>query len=353
MNHFPLARQFLQGSLISLVFIVLDAFWLKSLPKIDVSFGPAFTSFFIFSLFRILILFVWFFLVWVVSRSPAGWQRFLNFTWMLLAVPNLLVLGLGLYAFCIEPFELTVSRIEVPVPGLRYSQRIVQLSDLHVEFTTRRERELSDLVESLHPDLIVLTGDYANESYIDDPRAAHDLHELLDHFRAPLGIYAVNGNVENPLWMPLIFSHSNIRILENEIVHIPELGEHFVLVGLSYTNWQDDIAALNLLMGDLQPSDFTVLLYHKPDLAYAARDTGVNLYLAGHTHGGQVRLPLYGALFSNSRFGKTFEMGLYHLGDMTLYVSRGLGFTGGDAPRARFLSPPEVVVVDLVPEGDH
>jgi len=99
----------------------------------------------------------------------------------------------------------------------------------------------------------------------------------------------------------------------------------------------------------VKEDDFSVLLYHKPDLAYAARDLKVDLYLAGHTHGGQVRVPIYGAIFPNSRYGKTFEMGLYHLDGMTLYVNRGLGFTGGPAPRIRFLAPPEIVVIDLLP----
>jgi predicted MPP superfamily phosphohydrolase len=93
-----------------------------------------------------------------------------------------------------------------------------------------------------------------------------------------------------------------------------------------------------------------MLLYHKPDLAYAADEVAIDLYLAGHTHGGQVRLPFYGAIYANSRYGKTFEMGLYQLKNTTMYVSRGLGFTGGSAPRIRFLAPPEVTIVDLVPK---
>ena len=102
-------------------------------------------------------------------------------------------------------------------------------------------------------------------------------------------------------------------------------------------------------MKKVRQDDFSVLLYHKPDLAYAARDRQINLYLAGHTHGGQVRMPFYGAIFTNSRYGKNFEMGLYHLGQTDLYVSRGIGFVGGIGPRARFLCPPEVVVIDLIP----
>ena len=136
-----------------------------------------------------------------------------------------------------------------------------------------------------------------------------------------------------------------------KIVRVPAFGDHFVMLGLNDVDFADDQAQLALLMQQVRPDDFSLLLYHKPDLAYAARDLGINLYLAGHTHGGQIRLPFYGAVITNSHYGKTFEMGLYHLDQTTLYVSRGLGLEGMSAPRARFLCPPEVVVVDLAPAG--
>ena len=75
---------------------------------------------------------------------------------------------------------------------------------------------------------------------------------------------------------------------------------------------------------------------------------GVDLQLSGHTHGGQVRLPLYGALLTLSAMGKRFEAGLYRLGEMALYVNRGLGMEGGAAPRVRFLCRPEITVFDLL-----
>jgi predicted MPP superfamily phosphohydrolase len=74
----------------------------------------------------------------------------------------------------------------------------------------------------------------------------------------------------------------------------------------------------------------------------------VDLYLAGHTHDGQIRLPLYGALVTSSVYGRRYASGLFREGDTTMYVSRGIGFEGGGLPRARFLCRPEVVSVDLV-----
>jgi uncharacterized protein len=82
-------------------------------------------------------------------------------------------------------------------------------------------------------------------------------------------------------------------------------------------------------MAHVNSNDFTLLLYHKPDLAYAAQELGINLYLSGHTHGGQVCLPFIGALFTNSRYEKTFKMGLYHLGITTLLSAEDWGLLAG------------------------
>jgi uncharacterized protein len=262
---------------------------------------------------------------------------------------NTFLLACGLYGFYIEPMELTVSRIQVPVPGLTHPVRIVQLSDIHVERTTARERALPGLVASLKPDMIVITGDHWNESFTNDPITVRDLRALISQLHAPLGIYAVNGNVETPFEMHEELDGLGVRLLEDQVVRIPELGDHFVIIGLNHVIPQLDEITLHTLMEEVRPGDFTLLLYHKPDVAYAARDMHINLYLCGHTHGGQVRLPFFGAIFANSRYGKTFEMGLYQLDQTTMYVSRGLGMVGGVGPRIRFLSPPEVVVVDLVP----
>jgi hypothetical protein len=82
-------------------------------------------------------------------------------------------------------------------------------------------------------------------------------------------------------------------------------------------------------------------------------ELGVDLYFCGHTHGGQIRLPLLGALITSSELGKRYEMGRYKEKGTTLYVSRGLGMEGLGAPRARFLSPPEVILWNLSGAGEE
>lgn len=330
-----------------IVFIILDFLWLTSLPKWGISYGPGKTTAIVFTFLRF-----GFFVIWTILQVLVKWIRpeTQHFSVWSFIIPNLLLLCFGIYGFCIEPFHLTQSHIEVKVPGLSRPVRIVQLSDIHVEFTTRREKELPGYVAKFNPDMIVITGDLINETYGNNPQSIHDLRDLMNKLSAPMGIYAVNGNVEPPQHLQMMLEGTQVHVLEDQIVRIPEISPNFVMIGLDYVDLDVDKIELQKLMAELSPDDYSLLLYHKPDLIYSASDLNVDLYLAGHTHGGQVRLPFYGAIFSNSIYGKKFEMGLYNVENTTLFVSRGLGFTGGIAPRIRFLAPPEIVVIDLIPQ---
>lgn len=110
-----------------------------------------------------------------------------------------------------------------------------------------------------------------------------------------------------------------------------------------------DQVTLETLLAQVPDRAYKLLLYHSPDLIEAAAAGGIDLYLAGYTHGGQIRLPFYGAIFTSSRLGKRYEMGRYTVDKTTLYVNRGLGIEGSLAPRARFLYPPGITVVEIGP----
>lgn len=263
------------------------------------------------------------------------------------------VWGLLAYGTLVEPFRLQVSRVAMPNvklanPGTPL--RIVQLADLHVERLTRRERALPTLVAGLAPDLIVLTGDYLNTSYNDDPRALADLRWLLAQLQAPGGVYAVWGTAEvdlPDLLRPLLLE-LGIILLEDRAVEVTVGGHRLWLLGLSCR--RDRAAAgqqFRTLLDAVPPGAFTLLLYHTPDLMPQAASLGVDLYLAGHTHGGQWRLPGFGAILTSSHYWKRYEAGHYRQGHTHLYVSRGLGMEGFGAPRARLFCPPEVVLVEV------
>jgi hypothetical protein len=225
------------------------------------------------------------------------------------------------------------------------------LSDLHVERATIRERAMIEKVNALQPDIIVLTGDYINQEYLNDPMAMKDARAVISQLSAPGGVYAVSGSTDNLALSTALFDGlGNVRLLGNEVAPISLPGGTLNLIGLSMNGNVnlDRQILLDLLAG--QPADgYSILLYHTPDLIETAADNNVSLYFAGHTHGGQVRLPIYGAIITFSDYGKKYEMGKYQVGPTTLYVSRGIGMEGLGLPRVRFLCPPEIVVFNLNP----
>jgi predicted MPP superfamily phosphohydrolase len=111
-------------------------------------------------------------------------------------------------------------------------------------------------------------------------------------------------------------------------------------------------ARLRELVAAAPPESLILLLYHLPDLMPQAAHLGVDLFLAGHTHGGQWRVPGFGAILTSSRYWKRYEAGRYREGRTHLYVSRGLGLEGFGAPRARFFCPPEIVLITITGKGE-
>jgi len=261
-------------------------------------------------------------------------------------IPVLALAAVGLlcmlYGWFIEPTWLQVTRHEVrraAVPPGR-SFRIVQLSDFHLEGESSRERRLPDLVNALRPDLIVLTGDYFNE-----PGHEGVLLNLLARFEQRQ-IYAVPGNWDEYIVKSVdlkgLFRKAGVRLLWNEFVELTINDVPIHLVGMKCF----DAACLSQL-ARLPRDELKIVLQHAPSLIPRAARAGADIFLCGHTHGGQVRLPFYGALITLSRYGKRFEAGAYQEGKMWAYVNRGLGMEGGIAPRVRFLCRPEIAVIDV------
>lgn len=330
------------AGLASFAFLLLDGGLLSALPHLGLSFGPIGSGLFYLAAAR-LGLYLPFLLIFMSRPRPSAGGRGLAFFWAL----NLVLLALEVDAFYIEPFALQTTHLSFVIPGLSRPLRLVQLSDLHLERLTRREEEILARLETLRPDLIVLTGDYLNLDNLRDPLAQSQAREFLSRLHAPLGVYAVSGNVDTPETMHLLFEGLDIVVLDDRAERLSAAGE-FYLVGVSNWEWDRDAGVLRRLMEPLSPEAFTLLLYHTPDLVETAAEAGVDLYLAGHTHGGQVRLPFYGAVVTFSAYGKRYEAGLYQVGPTILYVSRGIGMEGfWYTPRVRFLCPPEMVVVEL------
>jgi predicted MPP superfamily phosphohydrolase len=267
---------------------------------------------------------------------------------------------LVVYGFWIEPNRLgmTLQQLKTSKLGAGRPLRVLHLGDLHAEIRlTDREQRLRELVRSADADLILFSGDFLNLSYLEDPRARETARTVLRGLHAPLGVYAVSGSpaVDRPEAVQQVLSGlDNIRWLQDESVTIHHEGSAVQIVGLSCTHkpFVDGPrlqAVLSAAQAGQVPGDrpFTILLYHTPDLAPEAAAAGINLQLSGHTHGGQVRLPGYGALFTASLYGKRFESGRVEVDGLTLYVTRGIGMEGKGAPRVRFMTPPEIILWEI------
>ncbi len=272
-----------------------------------------------------------------------GFRRFL---WSRPAIVLHSLAGLGLvciaYGRFVEPRLIEVTMTTIRTPKLEdASFRIVHITDLHLDRKPHNETRLLSIIDSLNPDVIVATGDYLNDAF-----ALPRFRSVLARLKAPLGAFAVTGNFESFRWSDLdLFSETGFRVLEEDTVAVTKRGE---TIGISGLNFDRAGAWVNLL-ADLPEERFDVFLYHMPDLIEDVSGPGVDLYLCGHTHGGQVALPWYGALITFSKFGKKYESGPYRVGETLLYVNRGLGFEPRPAPPVRFCARPEIAVFDVMP----
>lgn len=313
-------------------FNLSDWLLISLLPRRGKSFGPSNPPTFLLALLRALFVFL------------------LPFPWW---IPIQLVgTALVLYSFWFEPHRLTLTHqvLQSPKLGFKKPLRVLHLADIHIERITTRERTMLDMVKTLAPDLILFSGDFLNLSYTQDALAQEHARSILVELDAPLGVYAVSGSpaVDPPEVVSKLLEGMNVRWLRGEHAIIEHEGKQIEIVGIDCTHkpFIDGPILLQSSNGTGREI-FRIFLYHTPDLAPEASQLGFDLQLSGHTHGGQVRIPLYGALYAASLYGKKFESGRRQVGDMTLYVSRGIGLEGGGAPRLRFNCAPEIILWEL------
>ncbi len=338
----PWAGLRIPAGAMSLGFLLLDGAGLALLPRLGRSFGPVTPPLLALTLVRTCLTFgggvLW-------GSRPAL---------VVVGMLHLAITASSVYATWVEPFRIELTHEELRSSKLagRTSLRLLHISDLHVEQITVRERKLLGLVERVDPDLVVLTGDYLNLSSVRDPESQAQVRELLAGIckQSRGSVYAITGSppVDLREVVPRIFDGLPIVWLLDEVEPVMIGDDTITIAGLRCTRERSrDAPRLRRLLADVPEGEFTLLLYHSPDLMPEAVELGVGLYLCGHTHGGQIRLPFFGALITSSEFWKRYEMGRYEENGTTLYVSRGLGMEGFGAPRARFLSPPEITVWTL------
>ena len=251
--------------------------------------------------------------------------------------------------------------IEVPLTRLAESWdgfRIAQLSDLHYDdhFSVVPLRKAIAIVNGLQPDLIVLTGDFVT-SPLRDPRrrntrrgaraaakAIEPCADLLAQLRAQSGVLAILGNhdvsADAPHVTAVLQSHA-IPVLMNRSIPLEREGNRLWLSGV------DDVLEgkpnLDPTLSGIPPDEPVVLLAHEPDWADYVVKRPVDLQISGHSHGGQIRLPLIGAPYLPV-LGRKYPWGLRRIGPLTLYTNCGIGTI---RIPMRLNCPPEVTLFTL------
>ncbi len=241
----------------------------------------------------------------------------------------------------VRPVELILPRLAREFDGYR----VVQIGDIHLEDWTkpRRLNRIVDLVNSQQADLIVITGDFL--SYSVDPGVPHRLTEALARLEAREGVLTVMGNHDYLTDVETVrrcLQEAGVPELRNEVHTISREDAELHVSGI------DDVmegkSRLDLVLEKLPETGAAIMLAHEPDFADVSSATGrFDLQLSGHSHGGQVRMPLWGPVILPP-FSQRYSSGLYEVGDMLQYTNRGLGFV--DA-RFRFLCRPEITVLTL------
>jgi predicted MPP superfamily phosphohydrolase len=279
------------------------------------------------------------------------------------------------YGFAAERLKYTIRRVEIPVANLPPAldgMQIVQVSDIHLSgYMPRAEvRRAVDMANELGADLAVVTGDFITGA--GDPLA--DCIDEIRRLRAPLGVWGCNGNHEiyarAEEEAQRLFAQAGLKLLRQENAQLTFKGAQFNLIGVDYqrerTAGGQKVQALAQLQPLVRRDMPNILLSHNPNSFNRAAELGIELSLAGHTHGGQIQVEILDHRLSPARFITDYVAGLYQRPlfapsptaisqtflpasilrrpSASLYVNRGLGTVG--AP-VRLGVPPEITLLVL------
>ncbi|MCL4878863.1 MAG: metallophosphoesterase [Anaerolineae bacterium] len=254
--------------------------------------------------------------------------------------------GVGIsYAHYIEPHWVDISRVSLRLPRLHpafQGFRLAQISDIHLDTWTgeshQRLKEAVDFLNQEKPDAVAITGDFVTATT--DPVVTDPLVQELSRLK-PFSV-AVLGNHDywtNAASIRQVLHKSGIVELDNDVVTLEKAGAALHLAGV------DDIwekkHRLDRVLEKLPDDGAAILLAHEPDFADESAATGrFDLQISGHSHGGQIRLPLFGAPVL-PWLGQKYPSGQYQVGSMIQYTNRGLGMA---FPTVRFNCRPEITL---------
>ena len=277
------------------------------------------------------------FMDWLKSRLTGARRR----RWLprlALAADALLLLCLA-DGWLIEPHRLTVTRISDTSPKVASGTgelRIAHVSDIHFERNSHSTDRALRTIAREKPDIILLTGDIPQLGPFDRDQ----LHEWLRRLREIAPVYAVPGYYEDEA----VIAGSPISdgvLLASEHMPTEVRGTKIVIQGFGPSD------RIHPEQRPKTDGALYVVLDHTPDNIPYAAGLKPDWFFCGHTHGGQVRLPFWGAIITASHTGKRYEYGRYRIGKMQAFVTRGIGLEPRPAPQVRFLCSPEIVVLSI------
>ena len=285
-----------------------------------------------------------------------GWRPPRRATRPVLALAALCCLAApaGAYASFVEPFSLRVERASVALPdgrGAASPIRVGVLADIQTDDVGAHEWAAVEEVMRARPDLIVLPGDLFQGSGAAFAREGPELRALLGRLAAPGGVFFVEGDADDLDDIARLARGTGVRVLADEIVRTRVRGRPVTVAG-SRLAWRGAGAqrVIRRLAEGPGEGDVRLVVAHRPDAAISpAAGPRIDLVVAGHTHGGQIQLPLLGPPLVASEVPREVGAGgLHRMPDGPMvYVSRGVGVEHGQAPRMRMLAPPEVSVLEV------
>lgn len=220
--------------------------------------------------------------------------------------------------------------------------QILHLSDFHIDGNEALADSLAPVLARLEPDLCVFTGDYRFDNIGSSERVYPAMRRIISSISSKHGIVGILGN-HDVAEIAYALEEMGVRMLVNEAVEVHERGESLWIAGVDdpFDYRCDDLPAA---LAGIPADAFKILLAHSPERYREAAECGVDIYLCGHTHAGQIRLPWIGSLKHNSEVPRAYSFGPWTHKQMHGYTTAGVGCS---SLPVRFNCPPEIVLIEL------
>lgn len=259
---------------------------------------------------------------------------------------------LGWYITLFEPNNIQIEKINIEMANLPESfndAKIVHLTDFHSHGFNKREKMVLEMVDQLKPDFVFITGDFIDRTTQDINSVQKFWQELGNQYQGR--IFGVLGNHEyqnkntDSISLEESLEKSKIVILDNENQKIFQGDEYIYLIGVDDPDTGND--NLKKAVVAIEKDIPKILLAHSPDIVNdfgSLKEEKIDLILAGHTHGGQIKIPFIRPFWTPTKNRGKYASGLFGIEDTYLYVNRGIGLS---TLPIRFNCPPEITLIEL------